>query len=73
LCVQLRRTFWELRDASDAEQVLRLVTRRQRIIDELTRRDPDAMAVWLRSGARASGSPERYFQAGPRSDGPDPT
>jgi hypothetical protein len=71
LCLQLRRTFWSMHETSDPDELLRLVTRRQRIIDELTRRNPQAMATWLESGARASGSPEKYFRTGP--DGPRAT
>lgn len=72
LCRLLRHTFWDLRDSSDPAEKLRLVAHRQRIIDELARRDPEAVLVWLRSGARASGSPEKYFQPKPHSSGSDP-
>jgi predicted lipid-binding transport protein (Tim44 family) len=72
LCRLLRHTFWDLRDTSDPAEKLRLVAHRQRIIDELARRDPKAVLVWLRSGARASGSPEKYFQPKPHSSGSDP-
>jgi hypothetical protein len=73
LCLQLRRTFWAMHETTDPEELLRLVTRRQRIIDELTRRNPQAMATWLESGARASGSPEKYFRTEPGPEGPRPT
>jgi hypothetical protein len=73
LCLHLRRTFWAMHETTDPDELLRLVTRRQRIIDELTRRNPQAMATWLESGARASGSPEKYFRTGPGSEGPRPT
>jgi hypothetical protein len=72
LCRLLRHTFWDLRDTADPAEKLRLVAHRQRIIDELARRDPEAVLVWLRSGARASGSPEKYFQPKPHSSGSDP-
>jgi hypothetical protein len=72
LCRLLRHTFWDLRDTSDPAEKLRLVAHRQRIIDELALRDPEAVLVWLRSGARASGSPEKYFQPKPHSSGSDP-
>jgi hypothetical protein len=70
LCLQLRRTFWAMHETTDPDELLRLVTRRQRIIDELTRRNPQAMAAWLESGARASGTPEKYFRTEPGPEGP---
>lgn len=73
LCRQFRHTFWDLRDMADPHEKLRLVAQRQGIIDELTRRDPEAVLVWLHSGARASGSPEKYFQPRHHPSGSDPT
>lgn len=64
LCYQWRHSFWELDGARTPAERAHIVTRRQRILDELTARNAPAVAAWLASGARASSSPERFFTDG---------
>jgi hypothetical protein len=67
-----RRTFWELERQPSVEELAWLVELRQSCLDELSRRNPTAMAAWLSSGARASGGPERFWpeRPGPPGDAP---
>jgi hypothetical protein len=71
LCVLWRVTFWDLRDATDPDERLSIAVRRQELLDELVRRDPEAMREWLVSGARASGGLERFLAGRPRRRGSD--
>jgi hypothetical protein len=71
LCVLWRATFWELRDAAGTAERLSIVERRQGLLDELARRDGEAISAWLRSGARASGGLERFLSGRPRRRGSD--
>ena len=71
LCILWRATFWDLRDATDPDERLAIAVRRQALLDELVRRDPDAMRAWLESGARASGGLERFLADRARRRGPD--
>lgn len=64
ICYLWRHSFWDLEEARTLERRNRIVALRQRILDELTRRDPLAIDAWLASGARASSSPERFFEGG---------
>jgi len=61
LCVVWRESFWELRNQTTPEGLLRVVRLRQHCLDELERRDAAALQSWLRHGARASGGPEKYW------------
>ena len=71
LCVLWRVTFWDLRDATDPEERLAIAVRRQELLDELVRRDPEAMRAWLSSGARPSGGLERFLADRPHHRGSD--
>lgn len=64
LCCLWRHSFWDLESATSADARARIVMYRQEILDELTRRNASAVAAWLASGARASSSPERFFNDG---------
>ena len=57
-----RRTFWQLEGQPTVDELARLVALRQTCLDELARRNPDALRAWLESGARASGGPERFWR-----------
>jgi hypothetical protein len=60
-----RRTFWQLDSQPSVDELAWLVELRQSCLDELSRRNPTAMAAWLSSGARASGGPERFWAERP--------
>lgn len=64
LCCLWRHSFWDLKSATSADARAQIVMYRQEILDELTRRNAAAVAAWLASGARASSSPERFFNDG---------
>jgi hypothetical protein len=45
---------------------VRIVQRRQELLDELDRRNPHGFEAWLASGARAAGDPTRYITSAHR-------
>jgi hypothetical protein len=47
-----------------------LVLRREEILDELERRDPDGFAVWLAAGPTRGSDPADYVRGGPARPGP---
>jgi hypothetical protein len=47
-----------------------LVNRREEVLDELERRDPDGFAQWLAVGPDRGGDPADYVRGGPVHDGP---
>jgi hypothetical protein len=57
LCLAWRRSYLQLQQATSASGRLRHVQHRQRLLDELERRDPAGLAAWLASGCRAAGNP----------------
>jgi hypothetical protein len=57
LCLAWRRSFVRLQQAPSLSARLRHVQERQRLLDELERRNPDGLAAWLASGCRAAGNP----------------
>src|SRR3954447_12440485 len=65
ICRLWRRTFWELQTERTLDEKLRLVAVRQWCLDELDRRNTEALHAWLDSGARASGGPERFWHDQP--------
>ena len=70
LCHLWRRTFWQLRSPDTTDDLVELVCLRQACLDELARRNPAAVHAWLRSGARASGGPERFWAGRPSPGNP---
>ena len=62
LCQQWHDTFEDLHHASTPAAQLRIVTVRQRCLDELERRDPDGLNAWLASTASPAGDPTRYLR-----------
>jgi hypothetical protein len=61
LCEMWRATFWELHEQHTGDERLTLVMLRQTCLDELGRRNPEALQAWLSSGARASSGPDRFL------------
>jgi hypothetical protein len=68
LCTVWRRSYQRLQRAESPAARLVIVERRQDILDELGRRDPDHLAEWLRAGPRAAGDPAKYFRHLPPPD-----
>ncbi|MFJ1758793.1 hypothetical protein ACIOD2_00670 [Amycolatopsis sp. NPDC088138] len=61
LCAAWRRSYYQLRLATDAGAFRQVVQRRQSYLDELERRDRRGFRRWLDSGARAGGDPGPYL------------
>ena len=72
LCREWRRSYGMLQRSGSVSAQLLVVQQRQRYLDELERRNPSGLSVWLSSGARAAGDPSRYFvpRSGPATDSP---
>ncbi|MEV6412527.1 hypothetical protein [Kribbella sp. NPDC051718] len=62
LCQQWHDSFEDLQTAMTPAARLRIVTARQRCLDELERRDPDGLNAWLSSAASAAGDPSRFVR-----------
>jgi hypothetical protein len=62
LCRQWHDSFEDLQTAMTPAARLRIVTARQRCLDELERRDPDGLNAWLSSTASAAGDPSRFVR-----------
>lgn len=62
LCRQWQDSFEDLHQATTPAAQLRIVTARQRCLDELERRDPDGLNAWLSSSASAAGDPSRFLR-----------
>lgn len=60
LCLAWRRTYVALQQVCTQRATLRVVQRRQELLDELERRNARGFAAWLASGARAAGNPSKY-------------
>lgn len=61
LCSAWRRSYLVLERHHSPETHLRVVQQRQLYLDELERRNPQGLAAWLASGARAAGDPTRFI------------
>ena len=62
LCLAWRRSFLVLQSARSDRDRLAVVAQRQRYLDELERRSPQALETWLASGARAAGNPLPFLR-----------
>ncbi|HVH94786.1 MAG TPA: hypothetical protein VM688_07705 [Nocardioidaceae bacterium] len=74
LCQAWRRSYVRLEASRGADSRLDVVRLRQLYLDELVRRHPAEVRLWLASGARAAGNPLPFlerpvFQEGPSEDG----
>lgn len=58
------RTYWLLERAATCQARMQIVAERQRLLDELERRDAIALRRWLESGPRAAADPAKYFPHG---------
>jgi hypothetical protein len=70
LCRLWRDSFWLVHKPSSPATMLCRVALREACLDELERRDADALHAWLDSGARASSGPEKYLAHPARRDPP---
>lgn len=61
LCHLWRVTFWMVRDLRAPARTLHLIELRQEVLDELERRHPDAIGLWLSSGRHCADGPARYL------------
>ena len=64
LCLAWQQSFVLTRQATDPRRRLHLTRLREAFLDELERRDQDALHAWLHSDAMPAASPLRFF--GPR-------
>jgi hypothetical protein len=65
LCLAWHNSFVHLQAAGSVSDRLRLVQRRQKLLDELSRRHEPEIRRWLDSGARAASNPGRFLNQGP--------
>ncbi len=61
LCEAWRSSFVALQRATSVESRMRVVRMRELYLDELERRNPDALTAWLHGGARAASDPSRHW------------
>ncbi len=61
LCAAWQQTYFAMLDLPAGPQRRGMVEVRQRLLDELERRDPDGFVRWLETGARANSDPSRYL------------
>ena len=68
LCALWRKSRAGLRSAPSPEAVAKVVTARGLLLDELERREPEAMAAWLDGGGADPEGPLDYLlrEASPR-------
>jgi hypothetical protein len=62
LCLAWRRSFVTLRSTRNLARRAGVVSLRQVILDEMELRHPVGLRVWLHSGARAAGGPDRFLR-----------
>jgi hypothetical protein len=61
LCEAWCSSYRALRAAASRQRILRIVEERGGHLDEMERRNPEAFAAWLASGATASDNPLPYL------------
>ena len=61
LCLAWRSSYVALQRACSMSRELRIVERRQQLMDELERRNAQGFSAWLASCPRAAGDPSRYL------------
>jgi hypothetical protein len=66
LCLAWRSSYVALQAVSSMARELKIVQRRQEILDELERRNDRGFSAWLASRPRAAGDPLRFLVEGPR-------
>lgn len=66
ICLAWCSSYVALQRVRTPESRLRVVEMRALYLDELERRDPNALLAWIASGARAAGDPSRFLTSSPR-------
>jgi hypothetical protein len=61
LCLAWRRTYLALLEVSADTPRDDIVALRERLLDEIERRDPAGFTRWLETGARAGSDPGRFL------------
>lgn len=61
LCATWQRSYFAMLDVPPCPARYATVRMRERLLDELERRDPAGFARWLQTGARAGSDPGRYL------------
>ena len=64
LCQVWRSSYFEILDAVPPSGTVTVAHYRQRILDEIDRRDPEGLRRWLATEPRPSGNPLPYLQSG---------
>jgi hypothetical protein len=57
LCLAWRRSYVQMQQSPSVSARVHHAQQRQRLLDELERRNPEGLAAWLASGCRAAGNP----------------
>ncbi|WP_433169186.1 hypothetical protein [Kribbella sp. CA-247076] len=71
LCRLWQRSFSAVRDGQEGARLQSAIEERQRCLDELERRRPEAFARWLDAMPVAAGDPSRYYLAAAEPDPPE--
>lgn len=66
LCLAWRSSYVALQEVSSMARELKIIERRQEILDELERRNSRGFSAWLASKPRAAGDPFRFLVDGSR-------
>lgn len=66
LCLAWRSSYVALQGVSSMARELKIIERRQEILDELERRNSRGFSAWLASKPRAAGDPFRFLVDGSR-------
>lgn len=64
LCLAWQHTYFALLELPPGTPRDEIVRVRQRLLDEIERRDPEGFTRWLDTGARAGSNPGRYLASG---------
>jgi type III secretory pathway component EscV len=62
IAIAWRRSFWDLKKATNCRVRAEIVNRRQAYLDELEGRDPEGLRCWLDAGPRAADNPTKFFR-----------
>lgn len=69
VCRAWRRSYVILQRAEAVPCILAVVQQRQRLLDEMARRNPEGMSRWLASNPRAAGNPLPFLMESATGDG----
>ena len=72
LCLAWRSSYVALQQACSMPRELKIIERRQELLDELERRNARGFSAWLASCPRAAGDPSKYLEEHPARHRPPP-